>query len=62
MAEAAVPPSLLISLMSACTPEPPVPSLPVIVSIVLFMGAKERISTEITKKYSHNDKKNCNLG
>ena len=51
-----------ISLMSACTPDPPVPSLPVIVNIVRFMGAKELKISETAKHYSFYDKKNCNLG
>jgi hypothetical protein len=62
IADAAVPPSVLISLMSACTPDPPVPSLPVIVNIVRFMGAKELKNSETAKHYSFYDKKNCNLG
>jgi len=34
MAEVAVPPNALMQRMSACTPEPPVPSEPVIVNMV----------------------------
>jgi len=61
MTDAAVAPRELNSRISACTPDPPVPSLPVIVSIVCFMAAKEQKRYDTTKHYSHNDKKNCNL-
>jgi hypothetical protein len=35
MADAAMPPNALMKRMSACTPDPPVPSLPVMVNITL---------------------------
>jgi hypothetical protein len=37
MADAARPPNSWMSRMSACTPEPPVPSEPVMVNIVVFI-------------------------
>jgi hypothetical protein len=54
--------------MSACTPDPPVPSLPVMVSMVslilpfvLNFAAKERKFRESTKCPSYNDKRMCVL-
>jgi hypothetical protein len=54
--------------MSACTPDPPVPSLPVMVSMVslilpfvLNFAAKERKNRESTKRPSHYDKRKCVL-
>jgi hypothetical protein len=68
MAETAVPPSLWISLMSACTPEMPVPSLPVMVSIVVLIlvsvmktAAKETKKTQTAKYCSLYDKRKLSL-
>ena len=36
-ADTALPPNAWMSLMSACTPEMPVPSLPVMVNIAVFI-------------------------
>jgi hypothetical protein len=46
--------------MSACTPEPPVESLPVIVNIG-FTAAKVIPFHETTKRSSNNDKRNFTL-
>ena len=68
MADAVTPPSWLIILMSACTPEPLEPSLPVIVSIIsfafmlsLFSGAKKIKKAETKECFSVNDKRSVTL-